>query len=382
MRLSRSEEKEEARSANSIACLPNEILFHIFEYATGSGQPEDITTFCAIRLVSSTWRSAADDCVLKLFWTQLKIVNYPELKPLITQTEASLEQALCADAMIDLPLSLSSSDDGYIPSRHPDYFAQFFHLSLMFNHIGPPIRKSDVILRPQAYLHIQTEFNASLEKLWAEIRPQFHFPNEQSPVSCEAIREWLHAPQHAEQIGLVVNLHLKQLDLKVLPCEIYHFARLNELNLYHANLSYIPYAIGNLTQLTTLSLYDNQLAALPDTIGNLTQLTWLSLSTNKLTFLPGSIGNLTRLTELYLHENDLDSIPESIGNLTNLIALSLSENQLETVPDTLGNLTRLKSLSLSSNKLAAIPYAVTLLPPTTAIQLHNNPCIWMHIAFN
>lgn len=374
MRLSRLEEKEEEISFDTIECLPNEILFHIFEYASGSGRWEDIKTFCALRQVSSKWRDAADASILKLFWSQLKILNYPELKSLITETEASFEQTLCAHPMTGSPLSLSSSDDGYIPSQSPDYFAQFFHLSLMFNHIGPPIRKSDVMLRPQAYLHIQAEFNASLEKLWAEIRPQFHFPNEQNPISCEAIREWLHAPQHAEQIGLIVNLHLKQLDLKVLPCEIYHFARLNELNLYHANLSYIPYAIGNLTQLTTLSLYDNQLAALPDTIGNLTQLTWLSLSTNKLTFLPGSIGNLTRLTELYLHENDLDSIPESIGNLTNLIALSLSENQLETVPDTLGNLRRLKSLSLSSNKLAAIPYAITLLPPTTAIQLQDNPC--------
>ncbi|MEW6403588.1 MAG: leucine-rich repeat domain-containing protein [Chloroflexota bacterium] len=92
-----------------------------------------------------------------------------------------------------------------------------------------------------------------------------------------------------------------------------------ELDLSQLELTILPVEVWECTQITSLDLHGNNLTILPPEIGQLTRLTKLNLSGNQLASLPKEIGLLINLRELILEQGGID-IP---GDSKSLIATLL-----------------------------------------------------------
>ncbi|XP_061454301.1 leucine-rich repeat and calponin homology domain-containing protein 2 isoform X2 [Rhineura floridana] len=156
-----------------------------------------------------------------------------------------------------------------------------------------------------------------------------------------------------------------------IPPDVWQFAPLETLNLYHNCIKSIPEAIKNLQMLTYLNISRNLLSTLPKYLFDL-PLKVLVVSNNKLVSIPEEIGKLRDLMELDISCNEIQVLPQQIGKLQSLRELNLRRNNLHMLPDELGDLPLVK-LDFSCNKITEIPVCYRKLHRLQVIILDNNP---------
>ncbi|KAB1252526.1 Leucine-rich repeat and calponin homology domain-containing protein 2, partial [Camelus dromedarius] len=156
-----------------------------------------------------------------------------------------------------------------------------------------------------------------------------------------------------------------------IPSDVWLFAPLETLNLYHNCIKTIPEAIKNLQMLTYLNISRNLLSTLPKYLFDL-PLKVLVLSNNKLVSIPEEIGKLKDLMELDISCNEIQVLPQQMGKLHSLRELNIRRNNLHVLPDELGDLPLVK-LDFSCNKVTEIPVCYRKLHHLQVIILDNNP---------
>uniref|UniRef100_A0A8B9QNS6 Leucine rich repeats and calponin homology domain containing 2 n=1 Tax=Apteryx owenii TaxID=8824 RepID=A0A8B9QNS6_APTOW len=156
-----------------------------------------------------------------------------------------------------------------------------------------------------------------------------------------------------------------------IPSDVWLFAPLETLNLYHNCIKSIPESIKNLQMLTYLNISRNLLSTLPKYLFDL-PLKVLVVSNNKLVSIPEEIGKLRDLMELDVSCNELQVLPQQIGKLQSLRELNIRRNNLHMLPDELGDLPLVK-LDFSCNKITEIPICYRKLRHLQVIVLDNNP---------
>ncbi|XP_006901645.1 PREDICTED: leucine-rich repeat and calponin homology domain-containing protein 2 [Elephantulus edwardii] len=156
-----------------------------------------------------------------------------------------------------------------------------------------------------------------------------------------------------------------------IPSDVWLFAPLEILNLYHNCIKTIPEAIKNLQMLTYLNISRNLLSTLPKYLFDL-PLKVLVISNNKLVSIPEEIGKLKDLMELDISCNEIQVLPQQMGKLHSLRELNIRRNNLRALPDELGDLPLVK-LDFSCNKVTEIPVCYRKLHHLQVIILDNNP---------
>uniref|UniRef100_H0WYJ5 Leucine rich repeats and calponin homology domain containing 2 n=1 Tax=Otolemur garnettii TaxID=30611 RepID=H0WYJ5_OTOGA len=157
-----------------------------------------------------------------------------------------------------------------------------------------------------------------------------------------------------------------------IPSDVWLFAPLETLNLYHNCIKTIPEAIKNLQMLTYLNIiHRNLLSTLPKHLFDL-PLKVLVVSNNKLVSIPEEIGKLKDLMELDISCNEIQVLPQQMGKLHSLRELNIRRNNLHVLPDELGDLPLVK-LDFSCNKVTEIPVCYRKLHHLQVIILDNNP---------
>ncbi|XP_070114591.1 leucine-rich repeat and calponin homology domain-containing protein 2 isoform X8 [Equus przewalskii] len=156
-----------------------------------------------------------------------------------------------------------------------------------------------------------------------------------------------------------------------IPSDVWLFAPLETLNLYHNCIKTIPEAIKNLQMLTYLNISRNLLSTLPKYLFDL-PLKVLVVSNNKLVSIPEEIGKLKDLMELDISCNEIQVLPQQMGKLHSLRELNIRRNNLHVLPDELGDLPLVK-LDFSCNKVTEIPVCYRKLHHLQVIVLDNNP---------
>ncbi|XP_054436379.1 leucine-rich repeat and calponin homology domain-containing protein 2 isoform X2 [Pteronotus mesoamericanus] len=156
-----------------------------------------------------------------------------------------------------------------------------------------------------------------------------------------------------------------------IPSDVWLFAPLETLNLYHNCIKTIPEPIKNLQMLTYLNISRNLLSALPKYLFDL-PLKVLVISNNKLVSIPEEIGKLKDLMELDISCNEIQVLPQQMGQLHSLRELNIRRNNLHALPDELGDLPLVK-LDFSCNKVTEIPVCYRKLHHLQVIILDNNP---------
>uniref|UniRef100_A0A8C3QS42 Leucine rich repeats and calponin homology domain containing 2 n=1 Tax=Cyanoderma ruficeps TaxID=181631 RepID=A0A8C3QS42_9PASS len=165
--------------------------------------------------------------------------------------------------------------------------------------------------------------------------------------------------------------HLSKNRFTEIPPDVWLFAPLETLNLYHNCIKSIPESIKNLQMLTYLNISRNLLSTLPKYLFDL-PLKVLVVSNNKLVSIPEEIGKLRDLMELDISCNELQVLPQQIGKLQSLRELNIRRNNLHMLPDELGDLPLVK-LDFSCNKITEIPICYRKLRHLQVIVLDNNP---------
>ncbi|XP_032248727.1 leucine-rich repeat and calponin homology domain-containing protein 2 isoform X2 [Phoca vitulina] len=156
-----------------------------------------------------------------------------------------------------------------------------------------------------------------------------------------------------------------------IPSDVWLFAPLETLNLYHNCIKTIPEAIKNLQMLTYLNISRNLLSTLPKYLFDL-PLKVLVISNNKLVSIPEEIGKLKDLMELDISCNEIQVLPQQMGKLHSLRELNIRRNNLHVLPDELGDLPLVK-LDFSCNKVTEIPVCYRKLHHLQVMILDNNP---------
>ncbi|XP_077165256.1 leucine-rich repeat and calponin homology domain-containing protein 2 isoform X3 [Paroedura picta] len=196
-------------------------------------------------------------------------------------------------------------------------------------------------------------------------------------LSGRKLREFPAAPSSANGGGGAYDLSdTTQADLSKnrfaeIPPDVWQFAPLETLNLYHNCIKSVPEAIKNLQMLTYLNISRNLLSTLPKYLFDL-PLKVLVVSNNKLVSVPEEIGKLRDLMELDISCNEIQVLPQQIGKLQSLRELNLRRNNLHILPDELGDLPLVK-LDFSCNKITEIPVCYRKLRHLQVIILDNNP---------
>ena len=176
-------------------------------------------------------------------------------------------------------------------------------------------------------------------------------------------------PDEITQFHRLILLNLNWSRLRYVPDDLNHLSNLRQLYLNHNQLTSIPASLGHLSNLMILNLSNNLLTSIPDSLGNLIKISYLDLSGNYLTSLPDSLGRLQSLKKLFLDRNQLRSVPASLGELRKLKILNLSTNWLTFVPDSLGQLQCLEKLHLDQDVLKNCPDSLWLLPNLICVVL-------------
>jgi leucine-rich repeat protein SHOC2 len=163
------------------------------------------------------------------------------------------------------------------------------------------------------------------------------------------------------QIGLLTQLHTLNLycyfSLNNIPTELEHLTNLREFRLRGATtqINRFPLRMKNWTKLEVLVLNNLNIEMIPSELWMMTKLRELSLSYNKLSFIPSELYCLSNLTHLNLVSNQITHISNQINKLTQLQFLYLSSNQLTKLPDDISS--RLQSC-VPGNNLIFIPIAL------------------------
>ncbi|ETE71949.1 Leucine-rich repeat and calponin-likey domain-containing protein 2, partial [Ophiophagus hannah] len=140
----------------------------------------------------------------------------------------------------------------------------------------------------------------------------------------------------------------------------YDLSDTTQADLSRNRFTEIPPDVWQFAPLETLNLYHNCIKSIPEAIKNLQMLTYLNISRNLLSTLPKYLFDLP-LKVLVVSNNKLVSIPEEIGKLKDLMELV----QLGELP--------LVKLDFSCNKVTEIPVCFRKLRHLQVIVLDNNP---------
>ncbi|XP_067404088.1 leucine-rich repeat and calponin homology domain-containing protein 2 isoform X2 [Emydura macquarii macquarii] len=192
-----------------------------------------------------------------------------------------------------------------------------------------------------------------------------------SGILCLSGRKLRDFPASGYDLSDTTQADLSKNRFTEIPTDVWLFAPLETLNLYHNCIKSIPEAIKNLQMLTYLNISRNLLAALPKYLFDL-PLKVLVVSNNKLVSIPEEIGKLRDLMELDISSNEIQVLPQQIGKLQSLRELNIRRNNLHVLPDELGDLPLVK-LDFSCNKVTEIPVCYRKLRHLQVIILDNNP---------
>nr|XP_060612079.1 leucine-rich repeat and calponin homology domain-containing protein 2 isoform X3 [Anolis sagrei ordinatus] len=276
------------------------------------------------------------------------------------------------------PPQASASEVGPPPSSSSSSSSSFFfglglpaHLTLSYPTGGaasasaaasstcPPSSSSSSSASPQPGRSLEKvlEEAASSGLLCLSARKLRDFPASASGAACD--------------LSDTVQADLSKNRFTEIPPEVWQFAPLETLNLYHNCIKSIPEAIKNLQMLTYLNISRNLLSTLPKYLFDL-PLKVLVVSNNKLVSIPEEIGKLRDLMELDISCNEIQVLPQQIGKLQSLKELNLRRNSLHILPDELGDLPLVK-LDFSCNKITEIPVCYRKLRHLQVMILDNNP---------
>ncbi|XP_060612081.2 leucine-rich repeat and calponin homology domain-containing protein 2 isoform X4 [Anolis sagrei] len=275
------------------------------------------------------------------------------------------------------PPQASASEVGPPPSSSSSSSSSFFfglglpaHLTLSYPTGGaasasaaasstcpPSSSSSSASPQPGRSLEKVLEEAASSGLLCLSARKLRDFPASASGAACD--------------LSDTVQADLSKNRFTEIPPEVWQFAPLETLNLYHNCIKSIPEAIKNLQMLTYLNISRNLLSTLPKYLFDL-PLKVLVVSNNKLVSIPEEIGKLRDLMELDISCNEIQVLPQQIGKLQSLKELNLRRNSLHILPDELGDLPLVK-LDFSCNKITEIPVCYRKLRHLQVMILDNNP---------
>lgn len=159
------------------------------------------------------------------------------------------------------------------------------------------------------------------------------------------------------------ELNLANLELTVLPSDVFSIKNLRTLNLRRNALEYLPENIDLLESLEILNVSENSLSTLPASIGKLKNLYKLQAQKNKLQWLPAEICSLINLREVYLGDNKIDELPEDIGDMESLTIFVAPRNNLKELPESFStrNLAFLHTVNFEGNDLAFMPWNIKTL---------------------
>jgi Leucine-rich repeat (LRR) protein len=272
---------------------------------------------------------------------------------------------------------------------------KFKALARVFSDLGVQIPNRSIPTSIHDFEALQNEIDdKSLRTVWkrklrkliltadstAEVPP--------SDASAGEIRKFLNDPAQTATLARIRSIHLKNLNLVVVPPELDQLRGLQSICLDNNRLSEIP-DFSHLQNLQTLSLVNNQLTKIPDfaqlqnlqrlyldnnriseipDFTHLQNLQVLNLVNNKLNKIP-DFANLPNLQELYLDNNCLSEVP-NFTHLQNLRWLYMNDNKLNKIPD-FANLPNLQRLGLNDNQLSEIPN-FTGLQNLQRLGLNNN----------
>ncbi|XP_051486692.1 leucine-rich repeat and calponin homology domain-containing protein 2 isoform X4 [Apus apus] len=192
-----------------------------------------------------------------------------------------------------------------------------------------------------------------------------------SGILCLSGRKLRDFPGSGYDLSDTTQADLSKNRFTEIPSDVWLFAPLETLNLYHNCIKSIPESIKNLQMLTYLNISRNLLSTLPKYLFDL-PLKVLVVSNNKLVSIPEEIGKLRDLMELDISCNELQVLPQQIGKLQSLRELNIRRNNLHMLPDELGDLPLVK-LDFSCNKITEIPICYRKLRHLQVIVLDNNP---------
>ncbi|KAM9269656.1 leucine-rich repeat and calponin homology domain-containing protein 2 isoform 2-T2 [Cariama cristata] len=192
-----------------------------------------------------------------------------------------------------------------------------------------------------------------------------------SGILCLSGRKLRDFPGSGYDLSDTTQADLSRNRFTEVPPDVWLFAPLETLNLYHNCIKSIPESIKNLQMLTYLNISRNLLSTLPKYLFDL-PLKVLVVSNNKLVSIPEEIGKLRDLMELDISCNELQVLPQQIGKLQSLRELNIRRNNLHMLPDELGDLPLVK-LDFSCNKITEIPICYRKLRHLQVIVLDNNP---------
>ncbi|XP_068812730.1 leucine-rich repeat and calponin homology domain-containing protein 2 isoform X2 [Struthio camelus] len=192
-----------------------------------------------------------------------------------------------------------------------------------------------------------------------------------SGILCLSGRKLRDFPGSGYDLSDTTQADLSKNRFTEIPPDVWLFAPLETLNLYHNCIKSIPESIKNLQMLTYLNISRNLLSTLPKYLFDL-PLKVLVVSNNKLVSIPEEIGKLRDLMELDVSCNELQVLPQQIGKLQSLRELNIRRNNLHMLPDELGDLPLVK-LDFSCNKITEIPICYRKLRHLQVIVLDNNP---------
>ncbi|XP_074455801.1 leucine-rich repeat and calponin homology domain-containing protein 2 isoform X3 [Larus michahellis] len=192
-----------------------------------------------------------------------------------------------------------------------------------------------------------------------------------SGILCLSGRKLRDFPGSGYDLSDTTQADLSKNRFTEIPPDVWLFAPLETLNLYHNCIKSIPESIKNLQMLTYLNISRNLLSTLPKYLFDL-PLKVLVVSNNKLVSIPEEIGKLRDLMELDISCNELQVLPQQIGKLQSLRELNIRRNNLHMLPDELGDLPLVK-LDFSCNRITEIPICYRKLRHLQVIVLDNNP---------
>ncbi len=140
---------------------------------------------------------------------------------------------------------------------------------------------------------------------------------------------------------------------------LFQLLQLVELHVAENAVRVLPGSVSQFSGLTTLDMHSNQLPDIPPDIGLCTRLTHVDLSHNNIMGLPPDIGKLGRVAYFNVSDNFIGALPAQIGNMTSLTELNFSNNEVVFVPVEIEGLeTILTRLHAAGNKIRDPPAAI------------------------
>ena len=345
--------------------LPEELVTKILQLAgnplaSGVNRAFRINNVIAMdALWEECWLTLNEDPIIAVFIKQLNFSEdvsarekffllYPEIsQSLDAKTQAKVKSAYGMTSVI-------TRRSGTVMERG----------GLIFNHIFSKLSNSVVPVGFRAYVpekfnslmiapYVATQFyeqivvelkNAALISIWQSIYKDLNAPALDTP---EAIRAWLHNPDHLSIIESKEKLSFYRLNITILPDEISLFKNIEELTIDSCGLRVLPStSLEGIKNLKILNLRRNQITTLENS---------------------SVFGTLECL---FLDDNCMSSV-EDFPKIDTLVSLGLTHNKIKDL-EGFPILDNLKYLFLNHNHISSFK-GLPVLENLRSIYLGHNP---------